>query len=131
MPNHYHLLVQLRRDNLSASMQAMTVAYAKGLNKKYGRVGRLFQAPFQAIHVARQDYLDLLMTHIHRNPVEAGLAESAEAWEFSSYRDYIGLRKGTLVEASRLSSAGSPRIAGLVENLGKKESDLFSGITLE
>jgi REP element-mobilizing transposase RayT len=131
MPNHYHLLVHLRVDNLSESMQAMTVAYAKGVNKKYGRVGRLFQAPFQAIHVARQDYLDLLMSYIHRNPVEAGLAKSAEAWEFSSYRDYVGLRKGTLVEESRIPSAGPRRMAALVENFGKRESDMISGMTLE
>src|SRR3989304_5388093 len=66
LPNHYHLLVHLLRDNLSASMQAMTVAYAKGINKKYGRVGRLFQAPFKAIHVGRQGYLEILLTYIHR-----------------------------------------------------------------
>lgn len=104
MPNHYHLLVQLRRNDLSASMQSMTVAYAKGINKKYGRVGRLFQAPFQAIHVERQDYLDLLLTYIHRNPVEAGLVEQPEAWEYSSYRDYLGLRRGTLVPRRRLDA---------------------------
>ena len=131
MPNHYHLLVHLRVDNLSAPMQAMTVAFAKGVNKKYGRVGRLFEAPFQAIHVARQDYLELLMTYIHRNPVEAGLAKSAEEWEFSSYRDYVGLRKGTLVEASRMASSGVGRMAGLVDNFGKRESDLISDMTLE
>jgi putative transposase len=131
MPNHYHLLVHLRRDNLSASMQAMTVAYAKGLNKKYGRVGRLFQAPFQAIHVARQDYLDLLMAYIHRNPVEAGLAVYSEEWEFSSHRDYVGLRAGTLVEASRAASAGVGRMAALVDTFGQRESDLISDLTLE
>jgi REP element-mobilizing transposase RayT len=131
MPNHYHLLVHLRSNNLSESMQAMTVAYAKGINKKYGRVGRLFQAPFQAIHVARQDYLDLLMTYIHRNPVEADLAKSAEGWEFSSYRDYVGLREGTLVEASRMTSSGVGRMAALVDNFGKRESDMIAGMTLE
>ena len=71
------------------------------------------------------------MEYIHRNPVEAGLAESAEAWEFSSYRDYVGLREGTLVEASRMPSAGSRRMAALANSFGKREGDLISDLTLE
>jgi putative transposase len=30
------------------------------------------------------------------NPVSAGLVARPEEWAFSSYRDYIGLREGTL-----------------------------------
>jgi REP element-mobilizing transposase RayT len=131
MPNHYHLLVCLGRDDLSATMQAMTVAYAKGINKKHGRVGRLFQAPFKAIHVARQDYFEVLLTYIHRNPIEAGLAVSADAWEFSSYRDYVGLRKGTLVRTSLLTSAALRHVAALVEDFGPREANLISALTLE
>ncbi|MBK8555522.1 MAG: hypothetical protein IPL65_07015 [Lewinellaceae bacterium] len=34
--------------------------------------------------------------YIHKNPVRAGLASSAEAWEFSSAKDFAGLRNGSL-----------------------------------
>jgi len=71
------------------------------------------------------------MTYIHRNPIEADLAKSAEGWEFSSYRDYVGLREGTLVEASRMTSSEVGSMATLVDNFGKRESDMIAGMTLE
>lgn len=37
-----------------------------------------------------------LSRYIHLNPVAAGLVQHPEQWEFSSYREYVGLRKGTL-----------------------------------
>jgi hypothetical protein len=50
------------------------------------------------VHVDRNEYLVHLSRYIHLNPVVAGLAKQPEDWEFSSYRDYIGLHKGTLPE---------------------------------
>ena len=35
-----------------------------------------------------------LSRYIHLNPVSSGLVNHPEEWEFSSYRDYIGIRKG-------------------------------------
>ena len=97
MPNHYHLLVRLNVDDLGKEvMQPWGVSYTKAVNKQQGRVGPIFQGPFQAVHVSRDEYLMHLSRYIHRNPVEAGLVAAPEAWTFSSYRDYIGLRQGTL-----------------------------------
>ncbi|HSB90045.1 MAG TPA: transposase [Anaerolineales bacterium] len=108
MPNHFHLLVHLLTDRLSSSMQAMMLAYTKTINHKYGRVGPLFQGRFKAVHVADDAYLGLLMKYIHWNPVEAGLVRAPEVWEFSSCRDYLGLRNGTLVPKWRLGRG--PRV---------------------
>lgn len=57
MPNHYHLLIQLISADLSQRMQAFGVAYTKAMNKRYGRVGSLFQSRFRAIRVDRDEYL--------------------------------------------------------------------------
>ena len=96
MPNHYHLLVRLKTDDLSRPMQRLGLAYSKAINKRYGRVGGLFQGPFQAIRVDRDEYLRHLSRYIHLNPVIARLVPRAEDWEFSSYREYLGLRRGRL-----------------------------------
>jgi REP element-mobilizing transposase RayT len=96
MPNHFHLLVQPHSDQLSRQMQKLSISYTKAVNKRYGRVGPLLQGQFQAVQVDRNDYLLHLTRYIHLNPVEAGKVERSEDWEFSSYRDYIGLRQGTL-----------------------------------
>jgi putative transposase len=97
MPNHYHLLVRLAVDDFSKQvMQPWGVSYTKAVNKQQGRVGPVFQGPFQAVHVSRDEHLMHLSRYIHLNPVAAGLVAAPEAWTFSSYRDYIGLRQGTL-----------------------------------
>jgi len=96
MPNHYHLLVYLKTDDLSGLMQRFALSYTKAINERFGRVGALFQGRFKAIHVDREAYLLHLSRYIHANPVAAGLTKLPEEWEFSSYREFVGLRKGTL-----------------------------------
>ena len=48
------------------------------------------------ILIDKNAYLFHLSRYIHRNPVAAGLVSHPADWAFSSYRDYVGLRKGTL-----------------------------------
>jgi REP element-mobilizing transposase RayT len=96
MPNHYHLLVRVTGGSLSGSMHALAVGYSKAINKRYGRSGHLFEGPFRAIFVDREEYLAHLSRYIHLNPVRAGLASKPELWEFSSYAEYVGERRGTL-----------------------------------
>ncbi|MEO1350056.1 MAG: transposase, partial [Cyanobacteria bacterium J06635_15] len=96
MPNHYHLLVYLRENNLSQKMHGFTLSYTKAINRRYERCGALFQGRFQAIHVDEENYLLHLSRYIHLNPVKAGFVQRPEEWEFSSYPDYVELRCGTL-----------------------------------
>ncbi|MBD2770826.1 transposase [Iningainema tapete] len=114
MPNHYHLLAYLKIDNLSDVMQPFTLSYTKAINKRYGRVGSLFQGRFQAIHVDSNEYLLQLSRYIHLNPVSAKLVEKPEDWEFSSYPEYIELRGGKLpkldVVRSQFPSVDSYRL---------------------
>ncbi len=102
MPTHYHLMVGIKQTSevleVSTGMMRLSVSYTKAINKRYQRSGVLFQGPFQAVHVDRNEYLLHLSRYIHLNPVTAGLVERPEDWEFSSYCDYIGLRNGTLPE---------------------------------
>ena len=104
MPNHYHLLAYLKVDNFSNFMQKMTLSYVKAINKYYQRVGSLFQGRFQAIHVDRDEYLLQLTRYIHLNPVKANLVKNPEDWEFSSYREYVDLRRGNLPKVDEVRS---------------------------
>jgi REP element-mobilizing transposase RayT len=96
MPNHFHLLLRPCLDDLSHRMQLFGISYTKAINARYSRVGPLFQGKFQAVRVDTDEYLLHLSRYIHLNPVVAGLVKRPEEWEFSSYRDYLGLRRGTL-----------------------------------
>ncbi|HLF25710.1 MAG TPA: transposase [Anaerolineae bacterium] len=131
MPNHYHLLTCLKIDNLSAAMQPFALAYTKAINKRYGRVGSLFQGPFQAIHIDRDEYLLHLSRYIHLNPVTAGLTRQPEDWEFSSYREFVDIREGALSRPEIvLSQFPSPNaycefVAAVAESDHKKIAHLL------
>lgn len=73
MPNHYHLLVCFKGEDVSEAMQFLSLAYTKAINRRYNRVGSLFQGRFQSIWVDREEYLCHLVRYIHLNPVKAGL----------------------------------------------------------
>lgn len=96
MPNHFHLIIQPHDDDLSYHMQMFGISFAKAINDRYRRVGSLFQGTFKAKRVDRDEYLLHLSRYIHLNPVRAGLTARPEEWAFSSYREYVGLRHGTL-----------------------------------
>ena len=96
MPNHYHLLLTPHDEALSRRMQRLGISYTKAVNKGHARVGPLFQGAFQAIRIKEEGHLVHLTRYLHLNPVLGGLVERPEDWEFSSYREYVGLRGGTL-----------------------------------
>ncbi|MEB3292976.1 MAG: transposase, partial [Synechococcales bacterium] len=96
MPNHYHLLVGLELEILPMVMKSLSVAYTKAINKRFHRVGALFQGRYRSLPVSNDAYLINLCRYIHLNPVKAGLVDRPEEWEFSSYLEYAGLRAGTL-----------------------------------
>ena len=89
MPNHYHLMVYLKKGHLSDLFQPFLVSYTKAINNRYGRTGPLFQGPFKAVQIEKDDYLLQLSRYIHLNPVKASLVNHPEDWEFSSYRVYL------------------------------------------
>jgi hypothetical protein len=92
----YHLLVYLETDELSETMKSLSLSYTKAINKRFNRVGSLFQGRFQRILITQTEYLITLTRYIHLNPVKANLVEQPEDWEFSSYLEYAELRKGSL-----------------------------------
>lgn len=90
MTNHYHLLMETPRGNLSEIMQYVNGAYTTYFNVKRKRSGHLFQGRFKSIVVDADEYAMELSRYIHLNPVRAGVVEKPEKYEWSSYRAYIG-----------------------------------------
>lgn len=83
-------------DAVSNAMMRLSVSYTKAINKRFDRVGSLFQGAYRAKHIEDESYLVRLSQYVHRNPVTAGLVEKPAEWRFSSYRDFIGERRGEL-----------------------------------
>lgn len=90
MPNHFHLLIkQLKKKSMQSFMTSIITRYSMYFNKKYDRVGSLFQGPYKAILIRNESYLLHLTRYIHMNPIEDfDNLESA----YSSYQEYLGKR---------------------------------------
>ena len=91
MSNHYHLLVETLEPTLSRGMHHLNGVYTQRLNRKYGRVGHLFQGRFHGVLIERESHLLEVARYVVLNPVRAGLVDSPEAWRWSSYRATAGL----------------------------------------
>src|SRR3989344_795363 len=79
MPNHYHLLLRQTKENgIVEFMQKFGGGYAMYFNKKYERVGSLFQGPFKAIHVINNAHFLHLPFYIHANPLDLKFPEWRE-----------------------------------------------------
>jgi len=93
MDNHYHLLLETPRENLSQIMHHINGAYTTYFNVKRNRCGHLFQGRYKAILVEKDSYCQELSRYIHMNPIRAGIVEKIELYPWSSYLSYIGERK--------------------------------------
>ena len=110
MPNHFHFLIHansfstrvirdgsFERQQFSQGIKQLLSSYTKAINKQEGRTGSLFQQKTKAICVTDNNQHDSTTFHyIHQNPMKAGLVKNMEDWEFSSFKEYIGLQKETL-----------------------------------
>ena len=102
------------------SIGIMLASYTRAINKKTGRSGSLFRPKTKAecldctkgitpsffmnqgitsinISNPEKQYPQICFDYIHANPTKAGLVNKDEKWEFSSARDYLGLRNGKLI----------------------------------
>jgi len=105
MPNHFHLLVrETQKGGITTFMKKLSTGYSMYFNKKYDRLGALFQGRFQAQHADTDEYLKYLFAYIHLNPVkliepewkETGISDHDRAkdylrkYKYSSFIDYQG-----------------------------------------
>ena len=154
MPNHFHLMVEIKEVELPLSSLGVTQdtalnksrkavqshaetcagkirtlndsigimlrSYTRAINKQYNRSGKLFREATKAecingnnvitpsffnengiarinVQHPEDQYPQICFNYIHQNPVKAGLVSVETDWEFSSARDYAGMRNGQLI----------------------------------
>jgi len=90
MPNHFHLLLQQTdKDDMKLFMRSVMTRFSMYFNKKYKRVGGLFQNHYKASIILEEPYLLHLSRYIHRNPLTY-TKDLLNA--YSSYANYLMLR---------------------------------------
>lgn len=98
MGNHFHLLAETPRGNISRFMQSLLTGYTVYFNLKHGRCGHVVQGRYVAQLVDGDQYLLRLSRYIHLNPVRPDKTEDRtlaqkrqrlRGYGWSSYRGYI------------------------------------------
>ena len=89
MPNNFHLLIkQTDKKSIELFMRSLATKYSVYFNKKYNRVGSLFQGPYKAVLASDDIYLLHLSRYIHLNPGK----DSPYRMAYSSYPEYLQKR---------------------------------------
>jgi len=85
LDNHVHMLYKDLKGNISRFMQVVCSVYARYFNRKYDRIGHLFQDRFASEPVDDEMYYKIVARYILQNPMKAGLCRST-AYKWNSYR---------------------------------------------
>ena len=85
MGNHYHLQLESREANLSKAVHWLNVSYSVWFNRKYSRVGPLFQGRFKAILHEPTEALKI-NRYIHLNPVRIAALGGHETRDVAAHK---------------------------------------------
>ena len=88
MNTHVHLLFR-ESEEIGVSMKRITVSYVQWFNRKYNRVGHLFQNRYKSEPLEDERYLMAVLRYIHQNPLKAGMVKEASKYIWSSYNEYL------------------------------------------
>ena len=102
MNNHFHLIAETPKANLSEFMRHFNVAYTSYFNRRHRRTGHLYQGRFKAILFQPEAWLLPLSRHVHINPVRTPRLRRSivprqvrQLWEYpwSSLGGYVSARR--------------------------------------
>jgi len=98
MPNHVHLLLECSKTPLGKFMQGLQQTYTQYYNRKYKKVGHLFQGRYKAILCQKDAYLLELVRYIHLNPVRSKLARTSQDYRYSGDPAYRSGKATAIVD---------------------------------
>lgn len=149
-PNHFHLLLEeLQEGGISRFMQKLGTGYTGFFNKKYERVGALFQGTFKAVEIKNDDQLRYLLAYINViNPgqeIEPNLKlvaqdpsevlRFAEHYSWSTHLEYLGKRNSIITDkgiAGKLFATPASYKKFITDIIcGKQKVFLLKDISLE
>lgn len=84
MSNHVHLLLSESEKPLNEFMKKLGTSYSYRYNRKYDRVGHLFQDRYKSEPVDNDSYFLTVLRYIHQNPQKAGITP----FSWTSYEYY-------------------------------------------
>jgi len=90
MPNHVHLLGEIENGSLlSKFMHDLNRTYTLYFNKKYTKVGHLWQGRYKSMVITKDKYLFDCINYIELNPLRADLVKEPSGYPWNSYNARI------------------------------------------
>ncbi|PJE67540.1 hypothetical protein COU95_01825 [Candidatus Shapirobacteria bacterium CG10_big_fil_rev_8_21_14_0_10_40_9] len=133
LPNHFHFLIQQKdAKSIDKFMQSLCTRYTMYFNRKYKRVGSLFQAVYKAVLIASEEQFLHLSRYIHKQALALQVALQGETLQSplqsqpsqpSSYPEYLGIRKTDWVHPEEVLSYFSNTNPALSYEFFVKEED--------
>ena len=91
MDNHIHLLMFSGPQGIPKFMRCLLTGYALWFNRRYQRIGHLFQNRYKSIVCEEDPYLLELVRYIHLNPLRAGVIQSVNELDHYPWSGHSGL----------------------------------------
>jgi REP element-mobilizing transposase RayT len=135
MPNHTHFAIRAGECGVSHVMQCINTSYALYFNRRWERVGPLFQGRFGSEIHDGEDAEPRLMSYVFRNALRPGLCQTIDelqAYVWSGLRELLGLAPRRLVDVdAALRSFGADRTSARKALLRRLRTDAATAGTLE
>lgn len=144
MPNHFHLFVkQKSSQSINKFLQSLCTRYVMYFNRKYKRVGTLYQDIYKAVLINSEEQFVYLSKYIHKQALihspkkrnSLNLASQGSTLRIqkqpSSYPEYLGRRKTEWIHPEEILSYFSKTNPNLSYQSFTEENDDFSIIEKE
>lgn len=141
MPNHFHfLLKQNTKDGMTKLLRRISTTYSMYFNKRYNRVGTLFQGKYKAALITDDSYLLHLSRYIHLNPLQ--IRSDLIEYQYSSYPYYLEEKKAEWLKPDfilKFFDTGDlnpfpdkyPSYRAFVENNPKDPLDIIGSLSID
>ena len=116
MPNHFHMVLWPQTDEaLSRFMHWLTCTHVRRLRacRQNPGNGHVYRGPFKAFAVQDDEHLLAVCRYVERNPLRAGLVQSAGEWAWSSAGRSLGCKKKWSATTLRVALPTSRRLGTL------------------
>jgi len=96
MPNHVHLIMEPKKPStLGKIMQGLNLAYTIWFNKKYNKVGHLWQGRYKSNLIQNDKYMLNCIEYVELNPIRSNIRKSPFDYSWSSWNEVWGTKKPT------------------------------------
>jgi putative transposase len=103
MPNHVHIVLEVKNGiDLGKIMQGLNQTYAIWFNKKYNKVGHLWQGRYKSMIIQRNKYMLDCLEYVEFNPVRANICKMPSDYTWSSWKIRSCIKKDNILDMPNL-----------------------------